>query len=70
MGDEGRAPDGHTTAKALRAAALDLLRRAEAGRDARRFNRLVRSALDLLDRARGLSGHTSGNPRPFRSKEE
>ena len=67
----GRAPDQHTNAAALRAAALDRLREAEtASRDPQRFERLVWSALDLLDRARNLSGDACGNPRPTPGKEE
>jgi hypothetical protein len=55
----------------LRAAALDRLREAEAAsRDPKRFERLVWSALDLLDRARTLSGDASGNPRPTPEKKE
>ena len=50
---------------ALRAAALDRLREAEASRGGRRFEGLVWSALDLLDRARTLSAAgPAGSPRP------
>jgi hypothetical protein len=72
MGEGGRARHGDSSAAALRAAALDRLREAEsaASRDPERFERLVWSALDLLDRARTLSGDATGNPRPFPGKEE
>ena len=71
MGEGGRARHQDSSARALRAAALDRLREAEAAsRDPKRFERLVWSALDLLDRARTLSGDASGNPRPAPEKKE
>jgi hypothetical protein len=72
MDEGGRARDGdHTKAAALRAAALDRLWEAEAAsRDPERFERLVWSALDLLDLARALPGDATGNPRPVPGKEE
>ncbi len=71
MGDAERAQhQDQDTVAALRAAALDRLREAEASRDARRFEGLVWSALDLLDRARALSAGPPGSPRPASNKEE
>ena len=68
MDDAARARNqdqGKETVAALRAAALDRLREAEASRSSRRFEGLVWSALDLLDRARALpTAGPAGSPRP------
>jgi hypothetical protein len=72
MGDAERARNqDEETVAALRAAALDRLREAEASRGGRRFEGLVWSALDLLDRARALSApQPAGSPRPATSNKE
>lgn len=71
MGGGAKERDGEgATAAALRAAALDRLRQAAASHDPERFEGLVWSALDLLDRARAVSGHRNGGPHPIASKEE
>ena len=54
MGDEAKPTSKVATAEALRAEALLRLRQAEESRDPLRFERLVWSALELLDRARTL----------------